>query len=644
MSKRASDFAVQRTERTITLRCSQLVAGGHRLRKCILENRIHSAAPLAVLLFVVIAQSSGFPGKISPLSQREHISELATEQVKQEHAVRILGVVTYAERNSGHTSVQGNPAAIYISIATTMIALGWIVWLRQRIRAQMGALNKAHAQETAVEYLTQVLQQVTARKDYSARISLDQCSEIAQLGLDFNTILADLEECDRARKRAEERLHHQALTDELTGLPNRRLLTDRLSQTLAAAERSNRRVAVLYVDLDGFKLVNDSLGHGVGDLLLGQVSERLRARIRKSDTLARLGGDEFTIVLALLHAKEEASTVANDLLAVLSLPFAIEGHDITIAASIGISVFPDDTTIASDLLQQADSAMYSAKRAGKNRVMYFTSELGSSVRERLSLENQLRGAITRGEIHLHYQPEFDIASERLIRFEALARWTHPTLGSIPPSKFIPIAEETGLIIQLGAYVLEQACSEALSWQSISPEPIQLAVNVSSIQFTRDSFVDEVAEVLRRTGLKPQLLQIELTESVMLNGRERAAETLRRLGALGISIAIDDFGTGYSCFSYLPKLPFNVLKIDRSFVKEVESKPEMKSMVQCLIELAHKLNMQVVVEGIETFHQLEMVKDFGGNQVQGFLLGRPTADPASQLKARVGHLRPVTEHV
>jgi EAL domain-containing protein (putative c-di-GMP-specific phosphodiesterase class I) len=280
--------------------------------------------------------------------------------------------------------------------------------------------------------------------------------------------------------------------------------------------------------------------------------------------------------------------------------------------------------------------MYAAKRGGKNRVMYFSPQLATTARERLNLENQLRGALSRGEIHVHYQAQFDISSERLVRFEALARWTHPTLGVIPPSKFIPIAEDSGLIISIGAYILEQACTEAVKWQTISPEPMQVAVNVSSIQFIRNTFVEEVDEVLCRTGLKPSLLQLELTESVMLNGMERAAETMRRLQALGISIAIDDFGTGYSCFSYLPRLPFNVLKIDRSFVKELDLKPEMKSMVQCLITLAHKLNMQVVVEGIETPHQLEMVKDFGGNQAQGFFLGRPTSDPTSQLAAKIKH--------
>jgi diguanylate cyclase (GGDEF)-like protein len=401
---------------------------------------------------------------------------------------------------------------------------------------------------------------------------------------------------------------------------------------LALAGREGRMVALLYIDLDGFKLVNDSLGHGIGDLLLVQVAERLRIRVRQSDTLARLGGDEFTVILTGIHAKEEAVLVARSLLDVLATPFALEDHQLTVGASIGISIFPENARDAADLMQQADSAMYAAKRDGKNRAMYFTPELGSSVRERLNLENQLRGAIARGEIHVHYQPEFDVSSHRLVRFEALARWTHPTLGVIPPDRFIPVAEESGLIVSLGAYIMERACAEAVKWQAIAPYPLQVAVNVSSIQFKRDHFVEEVTSVLNYTGLRPDLLQLELTESIMLSGVHRAAETMKRLRALGVSLAIDDFGTGYSCLSYLPALPFDALKIDRSFVKELDLKPENGAMIHSLVALAHNIGMRVIVEGVEKPEQLDLIRKFGGNEIQGYLLGRPIADPAAQLSA------------
>ena len=264
--------------------------------------------------------------------------------------------------------------------------------------------------------------------------------------------------------------------------------------------------------------------------------------------------------------------------------------------------------------------------------MYFTNELGHSVRERLNIENQLRGAILRGEITVHYQPEFDITTKRLVRFEALARWHHPTLGNIGPDRFIPIAEESGLIIPLGTYILEQACREALTWQGGPDGPIQVAVNVSTVQFRRETFVDEVAAALRESGLDPKLLQLELTESIMLDGTERASTTMKRLAAMGVTIAVDDFGTGYSCFSYLPRLPFNTLKIDRAFVSELGKRAEMAAMIRSLVTLAHDLNMQVVVEGVETVQQLEAIAALGGNEVQGYLLGRPTADPKAILKS------------
>ena len=527
--------------------------------------------------------------------------------------------------NAGHTVL-----ILSVLAAALVASFTWVDALRRRVRRQSRALRTARKKADAIQQLASAMQEVTRQKQFTPQVSVQGEDEIAQLGVEFNKMLTELQRSDVAKSEAEAKLQHQALTDELTGLPNRRLLSDRLSQTIAMASRESHILALLYLDLDGFKLVNDSLGHTVGDLLLGQVAQRLRSRVRKSDTLARLGGDEFTVILSSLHSADEAGLVAKSLLDVLSTPFLIEEHEITIGASIGISVFPDNASEAADLLQQADGAMYAAKRNGKNRFIFYTPDLGSLVRERLNLENQLRGAISRGEILVYYQPEFEVSTQRLVRFEALARWQHPTLGNIPPSRFIPIAEESGLIIPLGAFVLERACEEAVKWQRLSKDPIQVAVNVSSIQFAAETFVDEVAEVLRHSQLPPDLLQIELTESVMLKGTEPAATTMKRLREIGISIAIDDFGTGYSSLSYLPKLPLNTLKIDRAFVMEIDKRPEMLAMMRSFITLAHNLNLQVVAEGIETVHQLEVITALGGNQVQGFLLGRPTADPTAQL--------------
>lgn len=521
-------------------------------------------------------------------------------------------------------------AALGTLLAAVLVALAWIARLRRHVRMQTIALEKAREEAAAIDDLARAMQEVTAQRKLTARVSAAGSEQIAQLGVGFNRMLSELEEGEMATRKAEAKLQRQALTDELTGLPNRRALSEQLARSLAVAEGDGSTAALLFIDLDGFKTVNDSLGHAVGDLLLIEVAQRLQSRIRKGDTLARLGGDEFTVLLTSLRERRDAEVVAGTLLEVLSEQFVFGGHEIVIGASIGISLFPQDGTDPTALLQQADSAMYAAKGNGKNQVRCFTAELGFSLRERLSLESQLRGAVARGEIHLQYQPEFDLLSHRLTRFEALARWTHPVLGKIPPGKFIPVAEDSGQIIALGAFVLRQACLEALKWQAIAPYPVHVAVNVSSLQFTRATFVEEVAQTLEETGLKPGLLQIELTESIMLTGADRAAATMTRLRSLGISLAIDDFGTGYSCLSYLPRLPFDTLKIDRSFVHELATRPGAKDIVSFLIALAHSLHMQVVVEGVETVEQLEIIKVLNGNEVQGFLMGRPMTNPQSLL--------------
>jgi diguanylate cyclase (GGDEF)-like protein/PAS domain S-box-containing protein len=448
-------------------------------------------------------------------------------------------------------------------------------------------------------------------------------------GMVYETTAIDvtqLRENQAELQKAKDLAVYESLNDPLTGLPNRRLLLDRLSFLLAQARRDSGTIALLYIDLDGFKLVNDSLGHPIGDALLVKIAGCLQARVREADVLGRLGGDEFMVILDGLHDREEAVLVAESLLDAVSHPLNVEGHELNVGASIGISIFPDSASDAQELMRQADSAMYAAKRDGKNRVAHFTAEIGSQVQERLSLENLLRGAVARREIGVHYQPEFDIASSRLIRFEALARWTHPTLGQIPPDKFIPIAEESGLISSLGAYIMEQACTEAVRWQSLIASPIQVAVNVSSIQFRRNGFVEEVTTILERTGLRPNLLQIELTESVMLSGAHCTAATMSRFRELGVGLAIDDFGTGYSNLSYLPSLPFDALKIDRSFVMNLETRPESESMIRTLVALARNIGMRVTVEGVEKPEQLALIRALGVNEVQGYLMGHPCANP------------------
>lgn len=470
--------------------------------------------------------------------------------------------------------------------------------------------------------LAQALHRVTSSGTFESRAPVEGSTEIMELASEFNSMLVELESRDRTTKLAEAQLSQQASTDALTGLPNRRLFSDRLAQTLALMQRERRTIGLLYIDLDGFKLVNDSLGHHVGDALLCEVASRFRAHVRRSDTLARVGGDEFTVILTALNQPSDAAIVAESLLASLATPFRLHDHDITIGASIGISTLEGPRQEEVDLLQQADSAMYAAKRGGRNQAVFFTAEMASIARERLTIESQLRGAVDRGEIYVAYQPEFELSTGNLVRFEALARWKHPTLGQIAPDRFIPVAEESGLIHSVGSYVFERACMEVMRCQRECGYPVQLAVNMSAIQFNSDHVLDTISQVLNRTGIEPRRLQIELTESVMVGSFQRSADRMRKMREIGLSIAIDDFGTGYSCLAYLPDLPIDAIKIDRSFTRKLQSGSETVKMVRSMIDLAHSMGMRVIVEGVEEEAQLKLLREIGADEVQGYLLGRP----------------------
>jgi diguanylate cyclase (GGDEF)-like protein len=516
------------------------------------------------------------------------------------------------------------------ALFAVMCLLAGLFMLLRRIRLQEEALSKASDTTHAIADLSTEVQRLTQEAAFNCEISVRGVPEVAPLAEGFNAMLLELQRRDRARKEAESRLQHMSLVDELTGLPNRRLLSDRLSQCLARARRDQRMVALLCIDLDGFKLVNDSFGHSTGDALLGQVAQRLKARFRQSDTLARIGGDEFALILDHIESRDDAQKAAEIVLDLLKETFQINGRSVRTSAGIGIGIFPDGTE-SGQLLQQADCAMFAAKRVGKSRIVHFGDDLGSAARERLTLEGELQNALAKSQISVHYQPEFDLATKSIVRFEALARWTHPELGPIVPVSFIPIAEESGLIIPLGAHIMERACRHAVKWQEVAGRPVQAAVNVSSVQFARDSFFEEVADVLHRTGLQPNLLQIEITESATVTGIERAADMMRRLKRMGVSVAVDDFGTGYSCLNYLPKLPFDALKLDRSFLNELMVRREPKDFVQSILMMARNLRMKTIVEGIEKTEQLNMIRKLGIDEAQGYLLGRASQDPEAVLR-------------
>ena len=425
------------------------------------------------------------------------------------------------------------------------------------------------------------------------------------------------------QKQLTEKLAHQAQHDALTGLPNRALFEERLHQSLAQGRSRGLHLAVLFIDLDRFKQINDTLGHDVGDALLQQVARKLESCLRKTDTLARMGGDEFTVLLTELRDPQYALTVAQKLLDCLREPFHVSGYELFVTASIGISAYPRDGRDAATLQRNADSAMYRAKSLGRNNFQSFLPEISAMALESLEIENALRRALEHDEFQLRYQQQTDLDGG-LAGLEALLVWNHPKLGLIPPAQFIPVAEECGLIIPIGGWVLREACRQRAIWQRQTRSDFRVAVNVSVVQFTRKGFVESVAEVLKETGLDPSLLELELTESVIMRDVQESVRQMERLRALGVGLAIDDFGTGYSSLSYLRLLPINTLKIDRSFLREVDSDPNTMPLVRAIVALAHSLRLCVIAEGVESRRQLDALRTVGCDRVQGYLIGEPVA--------------------
>jgi len=438
-------------------------------------------------------------------------------------------------------------------------------------------------------------------------------------------------------EKANAQLEHAATHDSLTGLPNRVLLADRLAQATAQAERYSRGFAVLVVDLDRFKSINDSLGHPAGDDMLKEAALRLSRLLRKADTLARLGGDEFVLVLNEISGPRDAESVASKVLARLAESFVLSGLDVQISASIGISVFPDDGVDAETLLQHADAAMYHAKKNGRSSFQFFAPVMNVFARERLELESGLRRALAQGEFELHYQPKVDVGTGRIDSAEALIRWRHPKRGLIAPSGFIPIAEETGLIVPIGEWVLHEACRQTRAWHQSGMKPLRIAVNLSAEQFKQKSLVTTVRNALAAAELAPTYLELELTESAVMQDAESSIQVLRQLADLGVRISVDDFGTGYSSLSYLRRLPLDKLKIDRSFIREVTASRDDAEIVRVIVSLAHSLHLKVIAEGVETDEQLTFLRGLGCDQYQGFHCSPPV--PADEFEKMMSSAAP-----
>lgn len=428
------------------------------------------------------------------------------------------------------------------------------------------------------------------------------------------------------RKRAEEKIEFMAHHDPLTHLPNRVLLRDRFEQAMASAKREESGVVVMFLDLDHFKTINDGYGHQVGDQLLIQVVKRLRDCIRDADTICRQGGDEFIMVLTNIDDINDISRIAQHMLDSLSEPVEIENHPLQISASIGIALFPNDGDDFDTLLKHADTAMYQAKDSGRNVYRFFMAKMNVDAMARLRLHTQLRDALQRKEFELHYQPQIDLLSGNVIGMEALIRWNHPEQGIISPAHFIPVAEASGLIIPIGEWVLEEACRQARIWQQSGQQSFKVAVNLSALQFKRGNILDTVSKVLKQSGLPPNMLELELTESILLQDMESALKTIHDLKALGVHLSIDDFGTGYSSLSYLKQLKVDKLKIDKSFVHDLVTDLDDMAIVTAIIQLGKNLQMRVIAEGVETAEQLHFLRSHECDEVQGYYFSKPLAAP------------------
>lgn len=424
------------------------------------------------------------------------------------------------------------------------------------------------------------------------------------------------------RKKALEMIHFQAYHDLLTKLPNRELFLDRLHLSLSHASRTNKKLAVMFLDMDGFKFINDSLGHVVGDILLQHVAHRLTEALRDSDTISRIGGDEFNILVPELQNRQEAGMIAQKILDTFSKPISVENHEITISFSIGISLFPEDASCTEELIKNADMAMYHIKGRGKNGFEYFSDHMQSIYQHRHSIEQDIRKALDSHQFEAYFQPQYHIDNHKITGLEALIRWNHPEKGLITPDKFIPVAEEIGLIGEIGRFMLQAGCRQIKSWRDEGLEPVKLSINVSAFQLAESDFDVLICDLIKKYEIPENQLMVEITETALMQEMDLVLPRLKHLAECGIGICIDDFGVGYSSLSYLQALPIDTLKIDRSFLSCISKDSTKICIIKAIVAMAHELELNVIVEGVETHEQLEYVKNIGCSIIQGFFLGRP----------------------
>ena len=440
-----------------------------------------------------------------------------------------------------------------------------------------------------------------------------------------------------ARIKAEETISYQAHHDSLTNLPNRSLFEDRTNMAVAQAKRNKQMFALMFLDLDRFKLINDTLGHPLGDLMLQAIAQRLQACVREGDTLARFGGDEFTLLLPIIHGEADAILVAEKIKTALKSPFSIEGHELYTSVSIGIALYPRDGQDLRELISHADTAMYAIKQRGKNGYQLYQSEFDNPCPDRINIENDLRRALDSKEFTLSYQPQVDVITGKMSGLEALVRWDHPKQGRLFPLEFIGIAEQSGMVVRLGKWVIEKAIQDWTTWHNQGVHIARVAVNISPLQIAQPSFADDVIDLLASYSMPASSLEIEITESMLMDDTSNATSKLRQLSEHGVNIAIDDFGTGYSSLSYLQKFPLRTLKIDRAFINDIESKDADAYLVDAIVSIAKGLNLELVAEGVETWAQLEYLKARGCDKVQGYLFSKAVeADEIENLVRADSH--------
>ena len=560
-------------------------------------------------------ETIGVLGVFQDITARVHSEEKLNLAAKVFESTMEGIVIT----NSAGDIVSTNPAFTNITGYSAAEALGKNPRIRQSGRHDRSFYQAMWASILKTgSWCGEIWNRRKSGETYPEWLSINTVKDEAGNTINYIAIFTDISQI----KRSEGKLSHLAHHDPLTELPNRLLLDARLKHAIQRAHRESSSLAILFLDLDRFKTVNDGLGHPIGDVLLKSVAALLGACVRNEDTVARLGGDEFVIVLEGAGDAGHISEMAKKILFALNKPYDLDGQTVYVSASIGISTYPADGYDGTTLLKNADAAMYLAKEEGRNTFRFYSTELTRTAHDRLNLESELRRAIEKQEFLLHFQPQVDISSGAIIGAEALIRWEHPTFGIISPLRFIPLAEETGLILPLGEWVLNAACEQLSAWLESGLPPITLAVNLSARQFQHRDLVKQLRAVLDATGLPPRLLELEITEGAIMKQGQEAVATLQAVKDLGLKLAIDDFGTGYSSLAYLRRFPIDTLKIDQSFMRDIPGDTGAKQIAITIIAMAHNLHMQVLAEGVETAAQLAFLQRNGCNTYQGYLYSRP----------------------